>query len=290
MRLGLLGLFLCLAALGRPSVQAIETFGDSLTRGYFAELSLTARPLTPLQVRLAFAKLASTLGNRERLDAQARPDLAWPKFLSETLTQNDEAIPQLINQSSVNTTSGDLLRQVNGIPESKKPTAAFFFMGHNDLCDRHKTPDDLLQTRFRRAYQQALEKWNDRHQNSVAYLLPIGNIAEVYTKLWKHPWSADKRQTCEFTYTNYAPLCPHFAELTANNKIVDVVGGRRKKLNDDLKELADTLTRQSKNNRFVYLEKLEGLELRPDYFSIDCFHLSEAGQRALADAIAELIS
>lgn len=268
----------------------METFGDSITRGFVAKQTLNRKDLTPLEVRLAFFKMAGSMGDRKKLDAMASPDLAWPEQLRTVMKIHGSEI-EVLNKSSTNTTSSHLRGQVEEIGKSVAPTMAFFFMGQNDICDRQGVLDEELVLRFRTNYSGALKLWESNHQNSTAYLLPVADISEVYTFLWDKPWGNGK-QNCSQTYLNYAPLCLPLARAAQKDadEFKTKVGGRTKKLNQVLAELTQEMNFAVSSNRYVYLQKLEKPDLKQEYFALDCFHLNELGQTALGQMIWELIS
>lgn len=265
-------------------IQSIEAYGDSLTSGFLADTQLTPKRPFYEMGQLMF-QLGLTLGKEEKLQTFSRFELAWPKKLSEIAGSN----PKLSNWAVPNVGVDALVNQADQMPETQG-ASAFVFIGHNDLCRTVGWTDGQVADYFKVHIENGVKKWEEKHQNSTLYFLPVGRMDKVYQKLWDFKWNETDRTTnrCRDIYLKYIPMCLPIAELALKGKVESVIGERAKKMNRVLEDVAQKNNGGNKN-RYQYLSSMEKVEFKEDLFAMDCFHLSAEGQKQLAETVWKAI-
>jgi lysophospholipase L1-like esterase len=272
----------------------METFGDSLTVAFLANTNATAKnekkAVGKIYSDLAMYKLS---GDPKYIAPYQRPEFSWPVILSELMsTPSEKVVPFNFAVSGAKTT--DLLGQVQNVARQSKrrlpKTIAFFFIGHNDLCSNNMT-DVETGDQYEREYAPALEAWEKSHTGSLAFLVPVGKIYEVYETLKDHVWldQGGDKASCIDSWKKYFPYCTRYADLQKEGKLKDFLAPRIDNMNSRLEKMTSEFNAKSQTNHYAYLGDLGKLALHPEYFAIDCFHMSYRGQTELADGIYQLV-
>jgi len=282
----------CLASFGSAQPLRMETFGDSLTAGFLADTSLReTKPfseLGPLLEEIAFGFIQKDRTIIQKYEAHEK---AWPHFLAELLRQSGEEVSEINNFAVSGSRSSGMLDQVKSRGKVTSPVWAFFFVGHNDLC-HVKSDEAQLVEQYRRHLEQALQEWERNHQDSVAFLIPVGPIHQLYPVLENHTWltSAGKVFYCQDAWMKYFPYCPSFYVRYKRGELENYLKPRVDAMNQGLEALAQSLEKRSpKNNAYLYLESEWPLPLMPDYFALDCYHIAGPGQRVFAKNVYEAL-
>lgn len=267
----------------------IETYGDSLTAGFMSSTDVTnAPPLVEMSGIVSDLAMFFVTKDVAYLRDHHAPELAWPSLLAKKLGGNTP-LP-LENQAVSGARAWSLVNQVRARPAGNAPSRAFFFIGHNDLCNNNDTPQTVADV-FKGEVNAALEEWNKTHSGSIAYIVPVGQIAEVYKVLNGYVWrkGGSKDYSCVDSWTKLFPYCvSHFQKHKAGT-LDAYLKPRRDGMNRVLGELAQEWTQRATGNRFEYLEDAHAMQYVPEFFAVDCFHLSPRGQQTVADRVEELL-
>lgn len=283
-------LFVLFLGLGTSFARGatLEAYGDSLTSGAFAKTKLVG--MTPGQLKpiLSDVSLYFITKDSNLLKPYGGPDDVWARFIAdryETL-----GVPQtVINRAIGGEKSDGLLAQVKKVNYSSAPgTRAFFFVGHNDICPKLNATPDKLASELIANYEKALKQWDSMHQGATAYILPLGNMTQLYETLYGYVWyesPTHEKYTCDANWNLYFPFCPPLAKFAKEGKIREVLTPRLELINRRLSQMALEFSKSSERNRYVFLERVYDSHYVKDYAAVDCFHLSPQGQHELSNNI-----
>lgn len=221
-------------------------------------------------------------GDKTALRRLHAPELSWAQVLGKKLGA-DEVHNYAVSRTRVK----DLLTQIDGAKDTTdKSVAAFFFMGHNDLC-HYTTTVDEFDERFRKEYSAAIAAWDAKHSGDTLYLVPPGDVDRVYKLLDGYTWlkTPSLTLTCNQSWDTVFPFCRENAKRLREGKVSDHLIPRTKNIRTAMEELAKEWTKKSEHNRFVFLEDILQDAYKKEFFAVDCYHLSAYGQKALAEGI-----
>ena len=282
--------------LADESPRDLETYGDSITAAFLSGTSVTSPP--PLSGEGSVSEIVTDLANylfngeKEKLVKHHAPDVAWPVLLGKQLAASGEKFA-VKNYAVSGARVKDLSSQVSRSSRtSGYGTMAFFFIGHNDLCNANDDPK-VIADRLMVDYKKALAEWNAKHEGAVAYLLPIADVHRVFHTLKGYVWhkNGTKRYACEDSWERLFPYCPSHAKKLKAGTIDDYFVPRLREINRAIGELATELNRASGGkNRFAYAEGIMSKPFEADFFAVDCYHLSAAGQKRVADGAVEYLA
>lgn len=267
----------------------LETYGDSLTAGFLSHTALTSPPplseVSQLISDLARFKLT---GDRKHVSQYDSAKDAWPTILKKTWDPIVNV--DLRNYAVSGARSYQLINQVRLARDVRAHTFAIFFIGHNDMCEnRDPIPD--LETAIEENFKTALGLWDSNHLDSEAYILPIGNIHEVYKILRGFVWSKAKSHdyTCEESWDKYFPYCRAHFQKFKSEKLDEYLVPRLTAANSSIGKAVDAMQRTSKRNHYHYVEDIHQLAYLKEAFAVDCFHLSSGGQSMLAERVHQFV-
>lgn len=268
----------------------VEAYGDSITAGFLSYTDVTAPPGIE-EVGRIFNDLFQYIAfkNPARLPRHHSPQLAWPKVLADMLGARGERV-QVRNFAKSGDHVYDLTAQIGRAPEVTSPAAAFFFIGHNDMCKDGGTPDEVAAF-FVKHYEKALSDWDKKHAGATAYVMPMGDIYRVFKALQGVVWqkNATGNLTCETSWLRYFPYCPAHAHRLQDGTLQQFIEPKLSAINRALVDLVEKLKLSKRGNRYVFLDKVLTRPYEPDYFAIDCYHLSARGQREVATDVFDSI-
>ena len=274
------------------AVTSIEAFGDSLTAGMLADTNVTS-PDTLTQVNAVLGDFASYLftGNWDKyLSPHEKKDLAWPTVLSGLLGAAGHTI-QVLNHGVSKAKTTALASEVSGV-KGGAGTAAFFFIGHNDLCASKLEPD-AVGADYTQKFESALKVWDAQHEGATAYFVPVGKINEVFSVLdgyvWKHG-TGGSEFSCDTSWDTFFPYCRRYRKLMSEKSLDSFLAPRIDAMNTALEKLADKWDHSSGRNRYYFVKDAQSGAYKPEYFAVDCFHLSATGQMHLAQSIFDDIT
>lgn len=274
------------------SLQAVtvEAFGDSLTHGFFAKTALAgSTPAYALGV-VGDLVLFKITNDASYVDKYGGPQNAWPRIVADALTEAGASSP-VNNLAVTGGSSKGLLAQVDKLKYTgAKDVRAFFFIGHNDLCPGLMESAETLAKKFVANYERALVKWDATHDGSTAYILPVGNVTEVYEVLSNYVWfesTNGEKYKCDTNWSIYFPYCPVYSELLKEGKLRQVLTPRIDLMNKQLEQLVHHFSKSTNRNRFFYLDKLHEAKFQSNLAAVDCFHLSAQGQKSLSEAVVK---
>ena len=278
-----------LASTGLAQDITIETYGDSLTAGFLSGTNVTAAP--PLDV---LSKIWSDLvmfkmsGDRKYLAPHHRADLAWPAQLAKSWKTGGINV-SVKNYAVSEDRTKDLLQQLKGARPTEH-AASFFFIGHNDLCDNNDSPE-AIGAQFAKEYGAALKAWDEKNHGATAYLVPVGDIYRVYKLLEGVVWHnrSGRSYRCDDSWTKFFPYCTSYYKMLKAGTLEETLAPRINAMNAALENLAKDWTKNSKRNRFKSITNMQAKPYEKDYFAVDCFHLSDVGQAAIAENFAKEI-
>jgi hypothetical protein len=265
----------------------VEAFGDSLTAGFLSDTQVTSPPpLTEISNIITDMTTAFRLRNRSILGKYHAPTLAWPHQLVDELKKQNADV-QLYNYAVSGNRSYDLLNQVKKSTQVGK-TIAFFFIGHNDLCDEYDSVDSL-KLNYKLGVIDALKEWARRHKNSTAFVIPVGKVDEVFKLLQGYKWKRGKNYdyTCEQNWDRYFPYCrSHYKKLQAGT-LDKFLKDRIAAMNISLEDIVLERQKDDPKNTYTLLADTHNANYERDHFAVDCYHLSGDGQKSLADRVVE---
>lgn len=283
-RLGYVVMAACAFTIAEVSHgHTLEAYGDSVTAGFFSHTSAANPPgllgLLSLSARLAMARSPE---RRDIFEGLHSPALAWPAVLAESLYGGVDY--QLHNVAVSGAQTSNLLGQVENAPASEEPVEALFFIGHNDLCERTDTPEEYGDE-FEKHMSAGLKRWDEKHARSDAYLVPVADIHRVYEALAPIGQGEGRGAfTCFNSWERFFPYCPFYARRQRAGTLKEYLEPRIQEANRRLVKIADAW-RSEKGNSLRALKDVQSDDYVREYFAADCFHLSEAGQKAIADRI-----
>jgi len=276
--------------LSPVKANTIESYGDSLTAGMLSGTSAVEVSHFD-SVNRILKDFASYIFTRDPryISPHVRPDLAWPTHLAAFLSDPNHPI-RVRNFARSGAKLGELLQQVAALHSQSGSTRAFFFIGHNDLCNQALSPDQLGE-HFRQTYDRVLEEWDRKHRDAVAFILNVGEIHRLYETMDGHIWyrSVDRDFSCADSWTRLFPYCPaHYRKFRNNTLRTDLIS-KLQAIGDSLQDTAQSWEKRSRRNHYRFLESTEGITFERSYFALDCFHLSTRGQIELAQTILRRI-
>ena len=287
-------LFLSFSSYAGPNL-SIEAFGDSLTAGLISHTQLTAPPpLKELGGILSSLALFKVTKNYDYLQELQRPNLAWVAHIAKRLADLGYET-KIENHSVSGAQSVDLARQVR---ESRaQPTApadhgtAFFFVGHNDLCNTDDSPTALA-NRMESSYREALRHWNERHRNSQAFIIPVSEMQRLYPALAEYVWleAGTSKYSCSTSWATLFPMCKHLYRKYTQGKLSEYLTPRIQAVNSKLRALAEGGTSGLTSENSLHYVDVHDVPFGPEHFAIDCFHLSSVGQTKLGEAVFQQIA
>jgi lysophospholipase L1-like esterase len=270
----------------------IETYGDSITAGFLSHTDVTRAP-TLTQMSEIISDLAMFLmdkeKNRDYVAKEHAPELAWPSVLSKKI---DPAGPvQLYNYAVSSSRTWEMEGQVKANRITAGDTRAFFFIGHNDLCNNMDAPANIGKE-FGAQFSRAIAAWDATHKNSIAYLIPVADIHRVYEALDGYVWyKGGKRDyTCVDSWTKFFPYCPSHYKKRQAGTLDAYMKPRLAAMNGALDDLANEWTKKSTSNKFAYLKDAHDTAYEKELFAVDCFHLSARGQTMVANRVLQLVN
>lgn len=288
-----LGVSFALALFAAPSLfaqQVLEAYGDSITAGFMSRTDVThAPPLKEMGSIISDLAMFIMTKDPAHVAKHHAPELAWPTLLAKRL---DPTGPMKLNNQAISGAHGfEILGQVKNVKATAEVTKAFFFIGHNDLCNNVDSPENIGAA-FKDEVGRAIEEWDRRHKDSVAYLIPVGQIHRVYQTLFNYVWhrGPQNNYSCVDSWTKFFPYCPSHYKKAKAGTFEAYMGPRLDAMNDGLDELASELSKKSASNRFHYLKDAHDVSYDPDLFAVDCFHLSAKGQKTIADRLEQMIA
>jgi lysophospholipase L1-like esterase len=267
----------------------VEGYGDSLTSGFF-NYTHAWEPFWETQAQRQNLRMYALAHNffprraNARLATEEDRNRAWLAKLGAKM-QTIYGDVRWINRGVTMARARDLFGQIVRPEPVQERVFAFFFMGHNDLCETGTNGFDTQA--FVNQYHAGLAHWDANHQNATAFLIPIGDIPRVFQTVDRYIWNQSPRGeflTCQEIRQRFFPFCQKAYAPGGSPAIVSM---NRWYLNDSLAVLAAYWSQIGKprGNRYVYLEGALDEPYYPQYFGADCFHLSEAGHDAVADSI-----
>jgi lysophospholipase L1-like esterase len=266
----------------------LEAFGDSLTAGFLSGTTLTAAPPLPeISDIISDMALFKLIKNPAVLVKLHRPDLAWPQLLAQLEGKRLSARVSVDNQAVSGAHVANLVSQVSRVRVSNETTQAYFFIGHNDLCNNPKEVTSLVGELINH-YRVGLEAWDKTHEGGTAYLIPVAAIQDVYEVLHGYKWYTGPKvnYTCEDSWDKLFPYCRSYHRLYKTGKLEEYLIPRVRGINQGLEKLAEEWDRRSlRKNHFRFLKDFDRLSFRPEFFAVDCYHISPAVQRAIAEAL-----
>lgn len=283
--------FLCFAlliasrALARELI--FETYGDSLTAGFLANTNVAdSHSLQEISTIITDLLQFALTKNRKYLKPHHDSQSAWPNLVAERLRASGTPV-SIRDFAFSGAHTSDLAAEVKMAPETKDAVLAFFFVGSNDLCP-NTSKVDISSVQFYDQYRKALEYWDSHHQNSDGYLISLADIWQVYEVLSNFRWyeGSDGTFRCEDSWTKLFPFCPAYAKLFREKRLRTYLEPRIRDMNEALASLTSYWNEATKNgNRYYHLHQSDQLVLKPEYFAIDCYHLSRKGQQYIADLV-----
>lgn len=262
----------------------IETYGDSISAGFMAGMSVTAPP--PLKtISKAISDMAMFLitDKPDYIQNLHAPQAAWPAQLVGILKQSGvDAVLQ--NHAISGTESWALSGQV--VDGAGAKTDAYFFVGPNDFCENGDSADALAK-KYEQNVDSTLAKWDASHDQSQAFLVPVPRVDQVYATLKGFVWyrGAKSAYKCEDSWRKFFPYCPSYNKMLKEGTLEAHIKPRVEAMNVALDRLALKWGKASQKNTFRYLPHVHDVSFRPEYFSVDCYHLSPFGQSEMAKAI-----
>ncbi len=266
--------------------EIIETYGDSVTAGFLSQTQATAPP--------AFATISSLWtdlatfvanGDRRALARLHAPELSWAQILGKKLGAGD-----VRNYAVSRSRARNLLGQVETSQlTDDQAVAAFFFMGHNDICHYQTELEEFTST-FRKEYEAGVAAWDAKHEGGTLYLVPVGELDRVYQLMEGYTWlkTPSLTLTCNQSWETLFPFCRENNMRRRKGTLDSHVQSRTKAIRAVLEELANEWTKRTeRNNRFVFLEDVLRGTYEKEFFAVDCYHLSAYGQKALAHGVYE---
>ncbi len=261
----------------------VEAYGDSITAGFLTGTNVASPP--PLkEVSKIISDLALYLltGQKEQVMQHHRADLAWPRVLGEFLTTDGSKV-NVANYAVSGAHVSDLLGQVKNAGAVHSKTLAFFFIGHNDMCNNNASPEEIAE-KLSQQYAAGLQEWDKNHVDSQAFLVPIGDINRVFLALQGYVWyqGPQGKYTCEDDWQKFFPYCRSYAALLKEGKLEEYLVPRLKATNAGIAKLAAAQADRTRKNRYVYLDGILEKPYEPKYFAVDCYHMSALGQHETA--------
>ncbi len=267
----------------------LETYGDSLTAGFLSNTDVTKPPTLKI-VGQTVSDLAmfKVTHNKKYLDPHHAPEVAWPAIVSQVLAKKGVKVG-VDNRAVSGARLHEVMGQVEGVKGERVDTTAFFFAGHNDLCDNESDPEAIA-TYFASQLKDILLAWNDRHTKSTAYVLPVADIHRVYHTLNHLAWfqGTQGKYTCNDSWEKLFPYCLSNARKLKAGTLDQYLVPRIEAVNRAIRKVADDLKTLAGSNRVKFLEVTEQFA-KPfvkEYFAVDCYHLSAAGQKMMGEKIA----
>jgi lysophospholipase L1-like esterase len=280
--------FSLLAVANADSPKAIEAYGDSLTAGFLSTYSIDSPP--PLKtISTTLSDLARFVLTKDRKYTRKYEDkdLAWVTQVAKKL-----GVPadQIHNHAFTGARGFDLMEQVNDYRGPTEATAAFFLIGHNDICKDARAAE-VLGEDVAEHYLQALQKWDQNHRGATAYLLPVANVDQVFDELDKVVWykSDQTEYSCRESWEVLFPYCPRYTLMRHQGTLREFLRDRIESINSHVESLVKNW-KSTRNNQLEFVRDGKTFPLKREYFAIDCYHLSETGQRAVGDHLASFLS
>lgn len=273
-------------AVAAEPVTRIEAYGDSITAGFLSDKTILTPPgLSTISQIMSELITIELNGDKHQFQKFEARDVAWPSVLRAWLAAGNR--PTSVTNVAV---SGafvhELGEQLDRAGSTAEKTAAFFWIGHNDLCNNQQDPEKIGQD-FAGWYRDALEKWDKNHTNSTAYLMPLGDVNRMYKALDGYVWYSQNgsKFKCEDSWLRLFPYCRQNSRLFIAGKFDEYFVPRKAAIGKALAALASRLTTASRSNRFVYLDNVLSDPFKTEFFSIDCYHLSKIGQNGVATEV-----
>ncbi len=269
--------------------KTLEAYGDSLTAGFLSNTTLQKNtPLSSIGNIISNLAMYGITKETKYISEYLRYDLSWPFELSKL---NEEIKYEVINLAFLAAKTIDLINQISNAPNNVKDTLSLFFIGYNDLCPRNGPPQAIIDS-YIANYEKALKFWEKTHSNSSAYIIMLVNFSKIFKVLKNFVWYENGKieYTCFDCWEKFFPYCPAYSILERNNLLESYVTNILDELEIRLSTLASILNIESNNkNTFTVINPWPGNEVLTEYFAIDCFHISHAGQKFVAKLINENI-
>jgi len=284
--------FLGLCPAARGAYEVLEAYGDSITAGFLSHTEVTDPPPMKTVSRIVSDLALYLLSHKkEILDPHHAPKKAWPNLVGVQLQKLGQPV-RLSDRSVSGSKVHQLVRQLDDKPQ-ESPTVAFFFIGHNDLCDNLDAPE-TISAHFEKHFRKTLAEWDVRHRRSKAVIVPVADIHRVFDVLKNVVWFKGEQgaYSCRDSWEKLFPYCPSHSRKQKEGKLEEYLVPRLRAINSTLAVLAHELDAASPDNRFVLTDilfDLRGEVFKPEYFAVDCYHLSERGQTRMAQVVMEKV-
>ena len=272
-----------------------EVYGDSISAGFLSGTKVSSTNIAQVTgVMSDFSKFLAT-GQQEHalISKYERRDLSWSSQLRGILASAGYQIDLPDNTAVTGSWTGGVTFAIQNRPEEKDPAWAFFFVGHNDLCGKAGTAEEFTEY-YRDEYDKALSEWNSRHTGSTAYLISVVPVYKLYASLDKYVWartSTGRELRCNETWNQFIPYCRHYYKKHSTGQLENYLKPRVDGMDAAMRTLANQWTQKGseRKNRFVYVDVKWPDKFQPDWIALDCYHITEVGQRKLAEAFLEEI-
>lgn len=268
----------------------MEAYGDSLTAGFLCGSRLTDKQdLKSVSDIVSDMAMFLITQNTKYLTSHHRQDLAWPARYAKRLSDRGKRVA-LRNMAVSGARTWELTKQVQRASQLGKPSRAFFFIGHNDLCHSKQTPNQIA-AQYVAQYTRAIREWDSKHQDSTAYFIPILRMDRIYSSLKDYVWYEGPRvkYSCTDSWEKLFPYCPSFSQLAKKGDLEKIIVPKIRAMNAALQKKAHDWEKDSKNNNaYKFLDVPETKNVGPDFFAVDCYHLSHVGQETVSVEIDKL--
>lgn len=272
-----------------PAPEVIETYGDSVSAGFLSYTSHAAEH-SLAEVSRIWTGIATYKANNDvkKWEALHSPDLAWPNQLKVAW-----GAAHVLNRAVTQAVAGDILKQVEKAPKIKSDAsvAGFIFIGHNDICNSQDSVEEF-EKKYYEEIQTAMRAWDARHTKGTLYLLPTGDMSRIYKTLENRVWYKNEKVTwtCNDSWERVFPFCLENNKRRKDGTLNEYLDSRVAAVKRALGRLADEGNKDTKaGNQFKYLPDVLSQEYKPEYFAVDCYHLSGVGQKAMADDVLKNI-
>ena len=282
--LSLLVLLVAQSSAGSQSIR-LEAYGDSLTAGFVSQTNVTNVPsIKPISVMLSKMMMFHLSNDLKYVAPYSRKDLSWFHHVATEVAKNYE-IAGFLNFAVPKHHSYHLPGQVSRAGATKDRTIAFFFVGHNDLLQNYNEPSDIAKE-FMANISAAAKKWDSLHEGSTLYLLPVGSIHQVFKILSGYVWyETDQGQyQCEDSWQKLFVYARWYHELYKQGRLESVLEPRIAAMNQSLRSYPHQWE-SKRQNEVVYVPQMENITYLPEYFAVDCFHLSAKGQHEMGELL-----
>ena len=117
-------------------------------------------------------------------------------------------------------------------------------------------------------------------------------MSRIYKTLENRVWYKNEKiaWTCNDSWERIFPFCIENNKRRKDGTLYDTLDARGAAVKKALIRLADEWNKDTKaGNKFRYLPDVLTNEYKPEYFAVDCYHLSGIGEKAMADDVLKNI-